>query len=39
MFAPPDVLLIMPRRGKVEIHIEVLEIVMKGEAETNENHV
>ena len=32
MFAPPKCVLIMPRRGKVEIYIEVLEIIMKGEA-------
>jgi len=32
MFAPPKCVLNMPRRGKVEIYIEVLEIVMKGEA-------
>jgi len=32
MFTPPKCVLNMPRRGKVEIYIEVLEIVMKGEA-------
>jgi|PlaIllAssembly_1097288.scaffolds.fasta_scaffold86830_3 predicted transcriptional regulator len=32
MFVPPKFVLNMPRRGKVEIYIEVLEIVMKGEA-------
>ena len=31
MFAPPKHVLNMPRRGKVEIYIEVLEIIMKGE--------
>ena len=32
MFMPPKCVLNMPRRGKVEIYIEVLEIIMKGEA-------
>jgi predicted transcriptional regulator len=31
MFAPPKCVFNMPRRGKVEIYIEVLEIIMKGE--------
>lgn len=32
MFRPPKCVINMPRRGKVEIYIEVLEIIMKGEA-------
>jgi predicted transcriptional regulator len=32
MFTPPKHVFNMPRRGKVEIYIEVLEIIMKGEA-------
>jgi len=31
MFTPPKFVFIMPRRGKVEIYVEVLEIIMKGE--------
>jgi len=31
MFTPPKCVFNMPRRGKVEIYIEVLEIIMKGE--------